>query len=76
MKANIPDRMRAVEAADYLRVSRSTLAKWRMRNYGPPFHRCGGRLVIYLRFEVDEWLRSCDERRYSHRRVASGADES
>jgi hypothetical protein len=32
------DRLRAVEAASYLRVSRSTLAKWRMRGEGPPYH--------------------------------------
>ena len=29
-------RLRAVEAAEFLRVSRSTLAKWRMRGEGPP----------------------------------------
>ena len=36
-----PVRMRAAEAADYIRVSRSTLAKWRTRGEGPAWHHCG-----------------------------------
>ena len=51
-----PDRMRAAEAADYLRVSRSTLAKWRGGTDGPPWHRCGPRIVYYQKDEVDAWL--------------------
>ena len=54
-------RLRAVEAAQYLRVSRSTLAKWRMSGNGPPHHRCGLRLVNYYRHEIDAWLATCDE---------------
>jgi hypothetical protein len=50
----------AAEAAIYLRVSRSTLAKWRMNGSGPPFHRCGPRLVYYFRDEMDNWLECCD----------------
>ena len=53
-------RLRAVEAAKYLRVSRSTLAKWRMNGDGPAYHRLGPRLVYYIRHEVDDWLASCD----------------
>jgi predicted DNA-binding transcriptional regulator AlpA len=49
-------RMRAAEAADYIRVSRSTLTKWRREDGGPPWHRCGPRLVMYLKHEVDQWL--------------------
>ena len=56
-----PDRMRAVEAAEYLRVSRSTLAKWRMRTVGPLHHRCGPRIVYYKKSEIDAWLAECDE---------------
>ena len=58
-------RLRAVEAAKYLRVSRSTLAKWRMNGDGPPHHRLGPRLVYYIRREVDDWLASCDRVRSS-----------
>jgi predicted DNA-binding transcriptional regulator AlpA len=58
-------RLRAAEAADYLCVSRSTLAKWRMRGEGPPYHRCGPRIVYYLKHEIDAWLVECDRRRKS-----------
>jgi predicted DNA-binding transcriptional regulator AlpA len=51
-----PDRLRSVEASRYLRVSRSTLSKWRSSGRGPPHHHCGPRLIIYLRNELDEWL--------------------
>ncbi|QWG18805.1 helix-turn-helix domain-containing protein [Bradyrhizobium sediminis] len=53
-------RLRALEAAKYLRVSRSTLAKWRMSGIGPPFHRCGPRLIYYFQHEIDAWLAACD----------------
>jgi predicted DNA-binding transcriptional regulator AlpA len=55
------ERFWAKEAATYLRVSRSTLAKWRMKALGPPYHRCGPRLVFYLKDEIDRWLAECDE---------------
>jgi predicted DNA-binding transcriptional regulator AlpA len=53
-------RLKAVEAAKYLQVSRSTLSKWRMKREGPPSHRCGPRLVYYFRDEIDHWLEECD----------------
>ena len=34
-------RLRAVDAAKYLGISRSTLSKWRMARHGPPHHRLG-----------------------------------
>jgi predicted DNA-binding transcriptional regulator AlpA len=55
------ERLRAVEASEYLRVSRSTLAKWRMSGNGPPYHHCGPRLINYYRHEIDAWLAACDE---------------
>lgn len=55
-----PIRLRARQAAEYLCVSRSTLAKWRMRGAGPPHHRCGPRIVYYLKTELDAWLAKCD----------------
>lgn len=54
------DRLKAVEAAQFLRVSRSTLAKWRMCGEGPPYHHCGPRLIYYYRHEIDAWLAACD----------------
>jgi predicted DNA-binding transcriptional regulator AlpA len=53
-------RLWAREAAEYLRVSRSTLAKWRMRGEGPPFHRFGKRLTYYLKGELDQWFVDSD----------------
>ena len=58
---NPRDRLWAGDAAKYLQLSRSTLAKWRMRNEGPPYHRCGQRLIYYFRPEIDAWLAACDE---------------
>jgi predicted DNA-binding transcriptional regulator AlpA len=54
------ERLRAVAAARYLGVSRSTLAKWRMKGVGPPHHRCGPRIVYYYKDEIDAWLTECD----------------
>jgi excisionase family DNA binding protein len=54
------DRLTAAETAKYLRVSRSTLAKWRMSGDGPTYHHCGPRLIQYFRQEVDAWLAACD----------------
>lgn len=64
-------RLWAREAAEYLRVSRSTLAKWRMRGEGPPFHRCGTRLVYYLTHEIDACLEECDGTIPSRQRISS-----
>jgi hypothetical protein len=52
----------AIEAAAYMRLSRSTLAKWRMSGEGPPFHRYGRRLVYYLKQDLDKWVADCDGR--------------
>lgn len=54
-------RMKARDAAEELCVSRSTLAKWRMKRTGPPFHRCGPRLVFYYKDEIETWLADCDK---------------
>jgi excisionase family DNA binding protein len=51
-------RFRSKQAAQYIGVSESTLAKWRMRGEGPPFHRLGPRLVLYFKAEIDAWLAS------------------
>lgn len=65
MSSNTRKRMRAAEAARYLSVSRSTLAKWRMKGEGPPYHRCGPRIVHYFEDEIDNWLADCDARERS-----------
>ena len=60
MTANPRERLRAAQAAHYLGISRSTLAKWRMRKIGPPYHRCGPRIVYYYKDEIDAWLEQCE----------------
>ena len=61
MEDEAPVRFWAKEAAKYLRVSRSALAKWRMRGDGPPYHRLGLRLTYYYKHEIDAWLVECDQ---------------
>lgn len=51
-------RLWAKQAAEYLDISRSTLAKWRMNGSGPKWQRCGPRLVFYFEDELDTWLAS------------------
>lgn len=44
------------QAAAYLGVAVSTLAKWRVSGTGPPFHRPRPRIVRYLRSDLDAWF--------------------
>lgn len=55
--------LRPAEAANYLGVSASTLAKRRLRGDGPPFVKVGPRLVSYSKRDLDVWLSS--RRRHS-----------
>ena len=56
MTGSARNRLRAGQAAKYIQVSVSTLAKWRMRQEGPPFHRLGPRIVFYFQDEIDAWF--------------------
>lgn len=47
--------LRPYEAATYLRLSKSTLAKWRLSGSGPPYCKLG-RAVVYRRQDLDVWL--------------------
>ncbi len=49
-------KMRAPEAASYLRMAGSTLAKLRCYGGGPRFAKVGPRLVVYDRADLDAWL--------------------
>lgn len=49
-------KMRADEAAAYLCLAQSTLAKLRCYGGGPAFSKVGARRVIYDRSDLDEWL--------------------
>ena len=56
MQSTASKKVRSAQAATYLGISPSTLAKWRMRGEGPPFHRCGPRIVLYFIDDLDAWL--------------------
>jgi predicted DNA-binding transcriptional regulator AlpA len=48
--------VRAPEAAKYLGLSASTLAKLRMSGDGPTFAKLGRRVVVYRLADLDEWV--------------------
>jgi hypothetical protein len=50
-------RLRALEAAEYVRLSASTLAKMRLRGGGPPYEKAGPRIIVYREDDLDAWLR-------------------
>ena len=56
MQSATGKKVRSAQAAIHLGISPSTLAKWRMHGYGPPFHRCGPRIVLYFIDDLDTWL--------------------
>lgn len=49
--------MTVVEVAEYVRVSRQTVYRWRSVGEGPPWIKAGG-AVRYRREDVDAWLES------------------
>lgn len=50
------DVLDATEAAHYLRLSYSTLARMRILSTGPTFIRQSARKVLYRRADLDAWL--------------------
>jgi predicted DNA-binding transcriptional regulator AlpA len=48
--------LRTPEAAAYLRLSVSTLAKMRLRGDGPLYSKLGARLVAYEQQHLDQWI--------------------
>jgi len=48
--------MRPKEAARYLRISISTLARWRVEGQGPSFSKAGPRAVLYSQTSLDDWI--------------------
>lgn len=58
-------KLRVPEAARYLRLSQSTLAKMRLRGDGPPYSLASRRIVLYDKADLDQWL--VDRRRSSTR---------
>jgi predicted DNA-binding transcriptional regulator AlpA len=50
------------EVSAYLRVSESTLSRWRASGAGPPFLRLGG-IARYRAERLDAWLAEAEHRR-------------
>ena len=48
--------LRTTEAARYLGLSQSTLAKMRLRGDGPPYLKSGKRIVVYDVDDLDSYL--------------------
>jgi predicted DNA-binding transcriptional regulator AlpA len=60
---NISKKMRPPDAANYLGISKSTLAKWRCQHScGPPYVKLGPRIVAYDQDELDAWMRGRSRR--------------
>ena len=54
--SEFPSWLRAPEAAAYLGLSASTLAKMRLRGDGPPFSKAGRRIVVYEVADLQSFL--------------------
>ena len=44
------------ETAAYLKVKIFSLRKWRREGGGPPYIRCGGRIIRYVEADIANWL--------------------
>jgi len=53
------EKMRPRDAARFIGIAVSTLARMRMRGEGPPFSKPGSRIVIYDRMQIEQWLGHC-----------------
>ncbi len=57
IETTVPGRMmRAPDAAAYLGLSPSTLAKMRVRGDGPVYAKAGPRIVVYAVDDLDAYL--------------------
>ena len=48
--------LRPDEAARFLNMSKSTLAKMRMQGIGPAFAKLGSKIVVYRVADLDAWI--------------------
>jgi predicted DNA-binding transcriptional regulator AlpA len=65
-------RLRVSDAARYLGLSESTLAKMRLRGDGPPYAKAGARVVVYAVADLDAYLNA--RRRISTSQPAPNVD--
>jgi predicted DNA-binding transcriptional regulator AlpA len=60
---DVQRKLRTPEAAEYLGLSQSTLAKMRLRGDGPAYLKAGRRIVLYDPTDLESWLAT--RRRFS-----------
>ena len=65
--------LRAPEAATYIGLSESTLAKRRLYGLPPQYLSLGGRAVGYVIDDLDAWLESCRRQSTSQQPERQGA---
>lgn len=70
MIANTDRRLRAPDAAAFLGIAPSTLAKMRLRGDGPAYHKVGARVVSYSISDLELWLNARRRASTSDRGVA------
>ncbi len=56
MASHTTTKLRAPQAAAYVGLSPSTLAKMRLRGDGPIYSKAGPRVVIYEKADLEAWL--------------------
>ena len=49
-------RLKPTQAADYLGLKPSTLAKWRVLGEGPIYAKLGRKIVVYEIDDLDQWV--------------------
>ena len=54
--------LRTGDAARYVGLTVSTLAKMRLRGDGPPYSKSGPRIVVYAKADLDAWLAASSRR--------------
>ena len=62
--------LRPSEAAEYLGLAKSTLAKLRMDGSGPRWSKATTRAVVYARADLDAWIVERSRRSTSESEVA------
>lgn len=60
-------KMRVDEAARYVGLAASTLAKMRVRGDGPRYAKAGKRICVYDQIDLEDWIRSGARRSTSAR---------
>jgi hypothetical protein len=56
MHFDLDRRLRVSDAARYLGLSESTLAKMRLRGDGPAYSKAGARVVVYALADLNDFL--------------------